>query len=129
MVGFGSALRMSRREGWERAYFDYESLKLMLTQIETIYEESDTAAAAVQDLEWTVGQHGVFVSEEAGSVEGAMTKTLDYRDQLFLIEASDDAFASDSDEGGDMLEGNVNADGSVVSNDREFFQGKGRVLG
>ncbi len=46
MVGFGSALRLSRRKGWEEAYVDYESLKLLLTQIEAVYEESATNAAA-----------------------------------------------------------------------------------
>ena len=53
MVGFGSSLRISRRRGWESAYLDYESLKLLLTHIEAVYEETrhladraDSAAAA-----------------------------------------------------------------------------------
>ena len=29
MVGFGSSLRMGRRTGWENAYLDYETLKLL----------------------------------------------------------------------------------------------------
>ncbi len=41
MVGFGSSLRMSRRRGWEEAYLDYASLRLLLTQIEAVYEEED----------------------------------------------------------------------------------------
>ena len=41
MVGFGSSLRMSRRRGWEDAYLDYQSLRLLLTQIEAVYEEED----------------------------------------------------------------------------------------
>jgi len=41
MVGFGSSLRMSRRRGWEDAYLDYASLRLLLTQIEAVYEEED----------------------------------------------------------------------------------------
>jgi len=32
---------MSRRRGWEDAYLDYQSLRLLLTQIETVYEEED----------------------------------------------------------------------------------------
>ena len=39
MVGFGSSLRMARRTGWERAYLDYETLKMLLSQIEAVYEE------------------------------------------------------------------------------------------
>lgn len=39
MVGFGSSLRMGRRTGWEAAYLDYETLKLLLSQIEAVYEE------------------------------------------------------------------------------------------
>lgn len=37
---YSSALRMARRPGWENAYLDYEALKLILTQIEAIYEEA-----------------------------------------------------------------------------------------
>eukprot|EP00984_Skeletonema_dohrnii_P018370 scaffold8557_cov100-Skeletonema_dohrnii-CCMP3373.AAC.10 len=44
MVGFGSSLRMSRRRGWEDAYLDYASLRLLLTQIEAVYEEEDWKA-------------------------------------------------------------------------------------
>ena len=40
MVGFGSSLRMGRRTGWEPAYLDYETLKLLLSQIEAVYELS-----------------------------------------------------------------------------------------
>jgi hypothetical protein len=40
MVGFGSSLRISRRRGWESAYIDYESLKLLLTHIEAVYEDT-----------------------------------------------------------------------------------------
>jgi hypothetical protein len=32
---------MSRRRGWEEAYLDYASLRLLLTQIEAVYEEED----------------------------------------------------------------------------------------
>eukprot|EP00984_Skeletonema_dohrnii_P025277 scaffold14403_cov72-Skeletonema_dohrnii-CCMP3373.AAC.2 len=44
MVGFGSSLRMSRHRGWEDAYLDYASLRLLLTQIEAVYEEEDWKA-------------------------------------------------------------------------------------
>lgn len=39
MVGFGSSLRLARRPGWDGAYFDYETLKLLLSQIEAVYED------------------------------------------------------------------------------------------
>ena len=42
MVGFGSSLRMGRRTGWEGAYLDYETLKLLLSQTEAVYEEQAT---------------------------------------------------------------------------------------
>lgn len=50
MVGFGAALRQSKRRGWEEAYVDYESLKLLLTQIEAVYEESATNKYMADDL-------------------------------------------------------------------------------
>ena len=41
MAGFGSTLRQGRRTGWEKgAYLDYETLKLLLSQIEAVYEET-----------------------------------------------------------------------------------------
>jgi hypothetical protein len=44
MVGFGSSLRLARRSGWEDGYFDYETLKLLLSQIEAVYEEGEDQA-------------------------------------------------------------------------------------
>jgi SPX domain len=44
MVGFGSSLRLARRTGWEDGYFDYETLKLLLSQIEAVYEEGEDQA-------------------------------------------------------------------------------------
>ena len=41
------ALQLSRRKGWESAYLDYENLKLLLTQIEAVYEENDTTGGAL----------------------------------------------------------------------------------
>lgn len=37
MVSTGSSLRAARRPGWEPAYLDYETLKLLLSQIEAVY--------------------------------------------------------------------------------------------
>jgi SPX domain protein involved in polyphosphate accumulation len=39
MVGYGSSLRRSRRPGWEDAYLDYDALRAILEQIESLYEE------------------------------------------------------------------------------------------
>jgi hypothetical protein len=78
MVGFGSSLRMARRPGWERAYFDYETLKMLLSQIEAVYEEEG--------------------HREAGDLTPLATnhKRGDYRDELFLQNDSDEAYASSS---------------------------------
>ena len=73
MVGFGSTLRMGRRSGWEGAYLDYETLKLLLSQIEAVYEEEDHRRP----------QNG---------------GTADYRDELFLESDSDAAYASLEDD-------------------------------
>ncbi|KAI2494039.1 SPX domain [Fragilaria crotonensis] len=80
MVGFGSSLRMARRTGWERAYLDYETLKMLLSQIEAVYEEEGhrQRSSNVEDT-------------------NANEKT-DYRDELFLELDSDLAFASSDDE-------------------------------
>ena len=64
----------------------------MLTQIETIYEESDNAAA--HDLEWMVG-----LAEKNNDImesQHQLQMQLDYRDQMFLMDDSDDFFASES---------------------------------
>jgi hypothetical protein len=82
MVGFGSSLRMGRRSGWEAAYLDYETLKLLLSQIESVYEEH-------HDHE-DEGRH----------------RQQDYRDQLFLESDSDAAYASaDDDDRSEDMEG------------------------
>ena len=74
MVGFGSSLRMARRAGWEKAYLDYETLKMLLSQIEAVYEEEE---------EW----HN----------EKDRRKKKDIWDYLFLESDSDVAFASESE--------------------------------
>lgn len=51
MVGFGSALCQSKHRGWEEACTDYESLKLLLTQIEAVYEGSATYKNMSDDID------------------------------------------------------------------------------
>ena len=84
MVGFGSSLRMGRRTGWEAAYLDYETLKLLLSQIESVYEE---------ELHHSHQTRDVFMGEPDAS-EGNRHERTDYRDELFLESDSDAAFAS-----------------------------------
>ena len=60
MVGFGSSLRMSRRRGWEDAYLDYQSLRLLLTQIEAVYEEEDWHRGGGGGGEQSGGEGGDF---------------------------------------------------------------------
>lgn len=88
MVGFGSSLRMARRPGWEAAYLDYESLKLLLSQIEAVYEE-----------EWHRKRNDddVFGRDDAATPRRRNKRNKgegDYRDELFLESDSDKAFAS-----------------------------------
>lgn len=80
MVGFGSSLRMARRPGWEGAYLDYETLKLLLSQIESIYEEE---AQRTRD-------DGVFMGDD----NRKRRTQRDFRDELFLESDSDLAYPS-----------------------------------
>jgi len=64
MVGFGSSLRMSRRRGWEDAYLDYHSLRLLLTQIETVYEEEDWKQSTAIDNNNNTNTGGILQSSE-----------------------------------------------------------------
>ncbi|GAX09289.1 hypothetical protein FisN_17Lh037 [Fistulifera solaris] len=84
MVGFGSSLRMARRPGWEGAYLDYETLKLLLSQIESIYEEE---AQRPRD-------DGVFLRD--GSRKERTER--DFRVDLFLESDSDNAYPSADEE-------------------------------
>lgn len=71
---------MARRTGWERAYLDYETLKMLLSQIEAVYEEEGHR-------------------QRSSNVEDAnANEKNDYRDELFLELDSDLAFASSDDE-------------------------------
>jgi len=90
MVGFGSSLRMARRSGWEGSYLDYETLKLLLSQIEAVYEEEGHRQRRSGDR--------VYLPDENDNKE----KTRDYRDELFLESDSDAAYAS-VDDLGDMI--------------------------
>ena len=80
MVGFGSSLRACRRPGWEAAYLDYETLKLLLSQIEAAYEEE-----------------GHQRKRDATFETEGKPRTSDYRDELFLESDSDEAYASVDD--------------------------------
>jgi len=66
MAGFGSSLRKAQRPGWEGAYLDYETLKLFLSQIETVYEQHPSHG---QDLfRYTVNVHDTVDVEETAFV-------------------------------------------------------------
>ena len=116
MVGFGSSLRMGRRTGWESAYLDYETLKLLLSQIEAVYEERDLGTGASADgffmnMPGTGRGGGGFADSERNTSSTNLnnnnnetnngSKTMDYRDELFLESNSDLAFASEVDVGDD----------------------------
>ena len=89
---------MGRRTGWESAYLDYETLKLLLSQIEAVYEERELGTGASADG-FFMG-NGIADSERnlsANNNEKNGTKTTNYRDELFLESDSDLAFASEVD--------------------------------
>ena len=94
MVSFGSQLRLARRPGWEEAYFDYEALKLMLTQIEAVYEEE----AHLQQQRREGRDLDVMFLETAptfaSTADRPTADTTDYRDELFIQSDSDAAFES-----------------------------------
>eukprot|EP00557_Chaetoceros_sp_GSL56_P013616 CAMPEP_0176477098 /NCGR_PEP_ID=MMETSP0200_2-20121128/426_1 /TAXON_ID=947934 /ORGANISM="Chaetoceros sp., Strain GSL56" /LENGTH=1108 /DNA_ID=CAMNT_0017872855 /DNA_START=1 /DNA_END=3324 /DNA_ORIENTATION=+ len=120
MVGFGSAYRMSRRRGWEDAYFDYETLKLLLTQIEAVYEENTGVSGdghysfaglngfGSEDLfddrydhfdERLVSSNAAVRRQERKKQkrkrrEKDENKHMDWRDELFLESDSSAAYAS-----------------------------------
>lgn len=85
MVGFGSSLRLARRPGWEGAYLDYETLKLLLSQIEAVYEEEGH-------------RQRLLVPEDGTDGDGGPRKKRDFRKDLFLESDSDAAYASIDDE-------------------------------
>ncbi len=102
MVGFGSSLRMGRRTGWESAYLDYETLKLLLSQIEAVYEERDLGTGASADgffMSMAAGAGGAIAESERNTTatDKNSLKTTNYRDELFLESNSDLAFASEVD--------------------------------
>jgi hypothetical protein len=75
---------MARRPGWEGAYLDYETLKLLLSQIESIYEEE---AQRPRD-------DGVFLRD--GSRKERTER--DFRVDLFLESDSENAYPSADEE-------------------------------
>jgi hypothetical protein len=119
MVGFGSALRLSRRRGWEEAYVDYESLKLLLSQIEAVYEESTTngfiggmgrghdfgfydeeTSRLFSTASVGGGTSNSTRNQGRGTASGnnASSMKFDFRDELFLESDSSDAYESLSEE-------------------------------
>jgi len=40
MVGYGASLRKAQRAGWSAAYLEYDSLKLLLVEVERLYKAS-----------------------------------------------------------------------------------------
>lgn len=94
MVSFGSQLRLARRPGWEEAYFDYEALKLLLTQIEAVYEEE---AHLQQQRREGRDLDVMFLETPPGfstSADRPPVDTADYRHELFIQFDSDAAFES-----------------------------------
>ncbi|KAL7562649.1 hypothetical protein ACA910_006342 [Epithemia clementina (nom. ined.)] len=104
MVGFGSSLRIARRPGWEGAYLDYETLKLLLSQIEAVYEEEGhrrRRSPHVFDPSSVVGGGG-----EGGRKSKTTVSLRDYREELFLASDSDEAYLSVDDSNEECMSSN-----------------------
>ena len=138
MVGFGSAFRLSRRRGWETAYCDYETLKLLLTQIEAVYEEENTPGTTGDGFYYAglsgFGSEEIFESAHEheyhhhddqlaamsekrrqrkqtrrNETKGAQSNSgNDWRDDLFAESDSSAAFASEYESGAGDDDDNVN---------------------
>ena len=123
---------MGRRTGWESAYLDYETLKLLLSQIEAVYEERE------QHQRGAMGSSdGFFTSNGGGGGGGgggvgiadsernynSNTETKDYRDELFLESDSDIAFASEvdlDDDDSDEDEGDIDVERALADDSFEY---------
>lgn len=107
MVGFGSAFRISRRKGWEHAYVDYETLKLLLTQIEAVYEETASRNSKSDNFLSSLPGFGEFDHDVASSrrmyrrkksSRRKVNEISDWRDELFAESDSSVAFALSDDD-------------------------------
>jgi hypothetical protein len=156
MVGFGSTLRLSKRRGWEKAYVDYENLKLLLTQIEAGYEETISSSIRTtdgflysgggggggggmepEDLPLEEDPFSLWAltdgSENRGGDLPAKYKSTDYRDELFFASDSSDAFYSSSEEeegGKDVAVFDSDYTGSTphMSQPHPHEEGEGMIL-
>jgi hypothetical protein len=66
---------MSRRRGWEDAYLDYASLRLLLTQIEAVYEEEDLKrGGSAQNTIDGIGGSREFDHESFGDLDRTLNE-------------------------------------------------------
>lgn len=127
MVGFESNLRQSRRRGWEDAYLDYQSLNLLLTQIEAVYEEEDWKRDSFAHLSKNLDE----LAEEGGIADDSMVVTANdgYLNALWKTAArmtrqivvpgicSRSSTSSIRRSRGDGFNSTTNADNNWISND------------
>lgn len=140
MVGFGSSLRLARRSGWEGGYLDYETLKLLLSQIEAVYEEGEDQVRYYHQQDpfqsqQQQQQHNDYSdnhhlpsrrrrNRRRHPDHGSSSNLLvgrgrrDYRDDIFLASDSDEAFAASDDGGGGGLAQNYSHD-ETLSDDED----------
>ena len=84
MVGFGSSLRISRRRGWEDAYLDYASLRLLLTQIEAVYEEEDWKRGGSNGDNDGIGQFGGLDDDDEFWLDHSIDERRNHQDEGIL---------------------------------------------
>jgi hypothetical protein len=101
MVGFGSSLRMARRVGWERAYFDYETLKMLLSQIEAVYEEEGNNNSN--------NSNNNSNNNDDNNDNNEPPKRRDYREELFRAH-DETSYDNDEDNGNDETRYDTSSD-------------------
>lgn len=126
MVGFGSSLRIARRSGWEEAYLDYETLKLLLSQIEAVYEEEGLKFYSQQNLDQHKEREEAFPHRsthlQPKEKSFGTDKSHDYRKDLFLENNSDEAYGSLDDDDGDRGDDDYDEDENLNAGDDEGLQ-------
>jgi hypothetical protein len=130
MVGFGSSLRLARRPGWEGAYLDYEALKLLLSQIEAVYEEEGHVNGDHPDHHHPIStrrrshrrrrsiilEHDGHRDDNNGATKSATTSghRRHFQDELFMEPNSEVEYLSPDDDDEE--------DETTASDEKEYFR-------
>jgi Major Facilitator Superfamily len=87
MAGFGSSIRLSRRDGWEGAYLDYDRLEAALTRLETLVLAVGTSTSGARGVGSRREGHehqSLLFKPKAMSLEHGFVDRLVKHSQAFL---------------------------------------------